>query len=218
MTGPLAAISFIHGPMKRDLQEMAMEAHGLDEAHGSHGPTTDFVQLQQRYRLWCRVLEIHEDGEEQFLFPSIESVAPGTSAAYQEAHQRLAAALADVTVAMDEKDTHQVHRLLHRLERELNDHIDLEEKELLLLADEHIPQSEQAAIVGKMSALVPPDLLQEALAWMLRYQSLEEREGFLRMYQEVATPEDFGAVKAIAQQLLSEGEWSQLTERLPTLR
>ena len=42
---------------------------------------------------------------------------------------------------------------------------------------------------------------------MLRYQSLDEREGFLRMYQEVAPTEAFGAIKGIAQQLLSADEW-----------
>ncbi len=161
MAGPLAAISFIHNPMRRDLKEVATEAHELGAERESEGPTEELIQLQQRYRLWRRVLEVHEDGEEQFLFPALDAAAPGTSEAYREAHKRVATARADVAAALDEGDTHQVHGLLHRLEHELNDHLDQEEQELLPLAEQHLSQPDQAAIAGKMGAHVPSDFFQE---------------------------------------------------------
>ena len=119
-----------------------------------------------------------------------------------------------MAAALEEGDSHQLHGLIHQLERELYAHLDQEEQTLFPLA---IPPADQAAIASKMGAHVPDDFFQEATAWMLRYQSQEEREGFLRMFQEGAPPEAFGAIKAIAKQLLSESEWLQLTQRLPAL-
>ena len=87
MAGPLEAVRYIHSPMRRDLQEMAGHAHHMDEGAPTDETKHHLSELQQRYALWSRIVDVHEDAEEQFLFSALDAAVPGTSAAYQEAHR-----------------------------------------------------------------------------------------------------------------------------------
>ena len=83
MAVPLDAIRAIHNAFRKDLA--AMDAAAYTAARGQAG--LDFVV--NRYQFFNEILVWHATGEEEFVFPALENVAPLVAEAYERDHRGL---------------------------------------------------------------------------------------------------------------------------------
>jgi zinc finger-like protein len=84
MPGSISNIRFIHVPIRNDLRRIERELSAL----ASHD-SVDVGPIADRFAFLERVLSVHEQAEEEFLFPAIEAKAPGTASAYEQAHRSM---------------------------------------------------------------------------------------------------------------------------------
>ena len=215
MEGPAEALWYVHGPLRRDLKQMVGQSHQMDE-HGPTAPEGELAELQQRYGFWCRMMEVQEEAEEQHLFAALTEAAPGSMDAYQSAHREVGSIREKVASALNAGELHATHELIHQLDHHLEAYFD-KEHELVPMTAKHLSEAAQADITAKMAGHMPHELMPKAIGWMLRHQVQSEREGFLRLEQQVAPPQAFIHITGIAKELSSDAEWSELVGRFPEL-
>jgi len=100
MTVPLDAIRAIHNAFRKDMA--AMDASAYEAARGRAGLGLGLVL--DRYFLFNEVLVWHANGEEEFVFPALESVAPLMSEAYERDHRGLDSVFESLHEAVTKSD------------------------------------------------------------------------------------------------------------------
>ncbi len=93
------------------------------------------------------------------------------------------------------------------------------ENDLLVpLTDKEMDPGKQGAMVGKISARIPPPLMERALKWIVGIISPEERADYLGILKRGIPPERFDVMAGWVSEALSEGEWREFLSQMPELK
>ncbi|MFQ5981531.1 MAG: hypothetical protein ACE5OZ_25590 [Candidatus Heimdallarchaeota archaeon] len=81
--------------------------------------------------------------------------------------------------------------------------------------DKATPPPKQGELLGQMISLMPPDLLQKAVKWIVRSNTPEDRADYASLVKMGAPAERFPIMKGWIKEALSEEDWKDLQARIP---
>jgi hypothetical protein len=211
VTVPLDAIRAIHNAFRKDMTEM--DASAYEAARGREG----LGLVIKRYSFFNEILVWHARGEEEFVFPALESVAPLMSEAYERDHRGLDSLFNLLHTAVTESDPLATARATAAFSFHLAIHLDKEEAHLYRIFNERVPLQNQGAIIGKMASKIPQAHFPEAVAWLYPLMGHNDRENMTRIWKQVMPEPAFaGAIRLI--QAALGNDWAELTRRIPELK
>jgi hypothetical protein len=210
MTHPLDAIMAIHNAFRHDMQ--TIDTAALEAARGKTG----LAPTIERFQFFNEILVWHASGEEAFIYPPLENVAPWVAEAYVMDHHGLDAAYEGLNAAFSAKDPLQTARAAAAFKFHLDLHLKKEDAHLYRLFRERIPLPDQGKYVGQMASLIPQPRFPEVIAWMFPLLALEDSENMIRTWQMVMPAPVFTGIKPLIRQAAG-GDWGELTRRIPAL-
>jgi len=210
MTGPIDAVRAIHNAFRQDIA--LIDAAALDAARGKPG----LAKTVERFRFFNKVLEWHAHGEEQAMFPALESVAPSVAEAYEKDHRALDAAFEALSNAVSVHDPVETARATKAFKYFLDVHLYKEDTHLYRIIGERVSLPDQGQAVGVMASTVPQDRFPELVAWMFPLMGHDDRENMTRIWQHVMPPEAFAGAAQLVATAIGD-DWSELTRRIPEL-
>ena len=221
MESPIRSIRYIHKAIQVDTQRFEDEAGRLapDDMDGAG-------DLARRFDFLAGVVKTHEEGEEIGIFPLIDERVYPVSAPYLLDHRTGQLHMREMLEAFERlatmRDMEERTGLLRQVGRQaivLNAavilHIRKEEDLLAPLIEEHFTVEQQGDIVKAVVAHFTPEQQQVVLPWIVKAQTLDDREAFLRGMMAVMPPSVFRMVLSWAQAALAKSEWTELERRLP---
>ncbi|RQW08165.1 hemerythrin domain-containing protein [candidate division KSB1 bacterium] len=222
MSAPMNGFRYIHKAIRHELDALEV----LTDPRTENGP--ELSGLAERLSFLREVVKLHAAGEEEVLYPALDSRVPQVTRSYSLDHQfeessfdTVAATLAGLQSAPQGAKPRELALQLHRqmigLNATLSLHIWKEEEQLLPLLDEHFSVAEQGAMAGQIVGHIPPEMMQPQLPWMLVALTADEREDLLRTVMGTVPPEPFRALGARVKADLPRADWAELTKRLPEL-
>ena len=159
MYEPLAAIEAIHNAFRKHLEEIDQEAYDIAANGGDLDPTIE------RLRLTSEILKYHAEGEEKFVFPAIDKVAPHVSKTYDLDHRELDTMTETLLKIESARTALDVARETAVLRAHMRIHLGKEDAFLYPLLKESITAEEQGPIVGGMAGGVPPERMPAFIDW-----------------------------------------------------
>lgn len=211
MTVPLDAIRAIHNAFRKDMA--AIDASAYEAARGRGG----LGLVLKRYSFFNEVLVWHAGGEEEFVFPALESVASLVAEAYERDHRGLDSLFESLHKAVTESDPLATARATAAFSFHLGIHLDKEEAHLYRIFNERVSLPNQGAIMGKMAQKIPQKRFPEVVGWLYPLIGHNDRENMTRLWQQALPEPAFaGAIKLI--QAAIGNDWAELTRRTPELK
>lgn len=210
MTQPLDSIMVFHNAFRTDIEKIDMAA--LEAARGKTG----LAPTIERYKFLNEILVWHATGEELFIYPPLDRVAPLVAEAYVMDHHGLDAAFDLLDAAVSVHDTLQTARAAAAFKFHLDLHLGKEDAHLYRLYRERISLPEQAMAIGQMSGHIPQERFPEVIAWMFPLLEPNDRETITRIFQMMMPAQVFAGVKPLIHKAIGD-DWVELVQRIPTL-
>jgi hemerythrin-like domain-containing protein len=211
MAVPLDGIRAFHNAFRKDLKAMDAASNAAAQGRGN----LDLVL--KRYKFFNEVLVWHANGEEEYVFPALENVAPLISEAYERDHRGLDSLYSMLDKAVNASDPLAIARATCAFEFHLSIHLNKEEAHLYRIFNERISLPDQAAIIGKLPQKIPQARFPEVVAWLFALIGPDDRENVTRNLQKVLPAPAFaGIIKVI--QVSIGNDWAELTRRIPELK
>ena len=211
MAVPLDAIRSIHNAFRKDMTAIDAAAHSAARGNGN----LDLVL--KRYTFFNEVLVWHASGEEEFVFPALEKVAPLVAEAYERDHRGLDALYDSLHKAVNASDVLAVARATSSFNFFLTFHLNKEEAHLYRIFNERVSMPDQGAIIGKMASKIPQERFPEVVAWLYPLIGNDDRENMTRIWQQALPKPVFATVTRLIQAAI-EDDWIELTRRIPELK
>jgi hypothetical protein len=211
MAVPLDSIRAIHNAFRKDLAAIDSAAYSAARGLGN----LDLVL--KRYTFLNEVLVWHADGEEEYVFPALENVAPLVAEAYERDHRGLDSLFKLLNKAIQTSDTLAIARSTSSFDFFLDHHLDSEEAHLYRIFNERVALPDQGAIVGKMSQKIPPERFPEVVAWLYPLIGPDDQENMVRIMLQVLPKPVFENIAPLIQAAIG-AQWSELTRRIPELK
>jgi hypothetical protein len=178
MTVPLDGIMAIHNAFRKDIASMDMAADAAAHAHGN------LDLLLKRYNFLNEVLVWHANGEEEYVFPALEQVAPLVAEAYVRDHRGLDSLFESLNKVVNGSDLLATARATAAFDFFLNHHLDSEEAHLYRIFNEKVSLPNQGAIMGQMAQKIPQDRFPEVVSWLYPLIGSDDRENITRIWQQ----------------------------------
>jgi hypothetical protein len=211
MPVPLDAIRAIHNAFRSDMS-------GMDKAADSAAHKSGNLDLVlKRYNFFNEVLVWHAVGEEKFVFPAVEKVAPLVSQPYEQDHRGLDSLFERLDKAIKSNDLIEIARTAAAFKFHLDIHLLKEDSHLYRIYNEKIPLPEQGATIGNMAREVPQQRYGEFATWLITFTGLDDRENMTRIWHQNLPPPAFAAISGLIQ-AASGDDWRKLVERIPELK
>ena len=211
MAVPLDAIRAIHNAFRKDMAAIDGAAYTAARGGGGTG------QVIKRYALFNEVLVWHASGEEEAVFPALESVAPLVAEAYERDHRGLDSLFELLHKAVNASDALATARVTAALKFHLDIHLDKEDAHLYRILNERTSLQDQGAIVGRMAQKIPQERSADLVGWLYPLIGPVDRENMTRIWQQVLPEPAFAGTKKLIQAAIGE-EWEELTRRIPELK
>jgi iron-sulfur cluster repair protein YtfE (RIC family) len=209
MAVPLDVIRAFHNAFRKDIKGMDDAARDVVYKKG------DLDLVARRYKLFNEVLIWHALGEEDFVFPVMESVAPMVAEAYERDHRGLDELGEMQEHAINSADPLAVWRVTSNFHYFLDFHLMKEEAHLYRIFNERVALPDQAAAISKIAPR-PPSRSPEVVAWLYPLIGLDDRENMTRIFRSALPEATFRELLHVIQQAIGEG-WADLTSRIPDL-
>jgi hemerythrin-like domain-containing protein len=211
MVVPLDAIRAFHNAFRKDMAEMDAAAHSA--ARGLGKP--DLVL--KRYAFFNEMLSWHASGEEAYVFPAVESVAPLVAEAYERDHRGLDSLSESLTKAVIASDTLAILRATAAFDFHLRMHLNKEEAHLYRIFNERIPLSNHGAIIGNIANKIPGSRHPEVVAWLYPLIGPNDRENMTRIWRQVLPEPQFAETTKAIRAAIGD-DWVELATRVPELK
>jgi len=117
MATPVDAIRVFHNAFRNDLERI--DAAALNAAQGKKGLETTI----DRFRFFNEILVWHAQGEEEAVFPALETVAPLVAEAYVKDHRGLDEAFDELNSSYAARDTLKTARATAAFRFHMNIHL-----------------------------------------------------------------------------------------------
>lgn len=215
---PAQGVRFIHIALCR-------EVHAIEEQAAVADSPTELTALAERLSRFTRFNKSHTDGEEVGLYAELELKAPHVRAAYLHDHQEDNAVALDFQQRIaDAAAANGATRagLLAKMRRQsialtehVLPHVHKEDTLITPLICELFSPPEQGAQIGKMMGAFTPDLLAQAIPWLVGMIDLEDRVAYVSMIQRVMPPERFTVACNWIKSGVPADVWSGITARVP---
>ena len=124
MAVPLDVIRAFHNAFRKDMTAIDAAAHSAARGRGN----LDLVL--ERYTFFNEELVLHAGGEEEYVFPAMEGVAPLVAEAYERDHRGLDSLFESVDKAVNASDTLAIARATAAFSFFLSFHLNKEEAHL----------------------------------------------------------------------------------------
>jgi len=211
MAVPLDAIRAFHNAFRKDIAAIDVAAYSAASGGGGLG------QVTKRCAFFKEILAWHAAGEEDAVFPALETVAPLVAEAYERDHRGLDSLFELLSRAINASDALAAARVTAALKFHLDIHLDKEDAHLYRILNERVTLPDQGAIVGRMARKVPQERFAELVGWLYPLIGLDDRENMTRIWRQVLPEPAFsGATKLI--QTAIGNDWEELTRRIPELK
>ena len=210
MAVPLDAIRAIHNAFRKDLAAIDSAAYNAAQGHGN----LDLVL--KRYTLFGEILDWHAKGEEEYVFPALENVAPLVAEAYLLDHRGLDTLNGSLNEAIKASDNLRIARLTSAFNFFLNHHLDSEEAHLYRIFNERISLPDQGVIAGKMSQRIPQERFPEVVTWLYPLLGPDDRENMARIMRQALPAPVFAGVTRLIHTSIGD-DWAELTHRFPEI-
>jgi len=211
MVVPLDGIRAIHNAFRKDIQ--IMDAAARDDACGNSTPTLLF----KRYKFFNEILVWHAQGEEEFVFPALEKVAPLLAEPYERDHRGLDDLYDRLDRAVNKKNNLEISRATAALDFHLQIHLNKEEAHLYKIFDQRLQLAEQGPITGKMAQKIPPDRFPEVIAWLYPLIGTDDKENMIRIWQQNLPGAMFANFVPMIKTAVGT-DWEKIVERIPELK
>jgi len=173
--------------------------------------------ILKRYRFFNEVLVWHAKGEEEFVFPAVEKIAPLMSKPYEQDHRGLDSLFDWLDKAVGADDSIEIARVTAAFNFHLRIHLDKEETHLYRVFNERVSLPNQGPIIGKMAQKIPQERFPEVVAWLFPLIGPDDRENMTRIWQQALPKQVFTGVARLLKSV-SGDDWPELTRRIPELR
>ncbi|MBI4318486.1 MAG: hemerythrin domain-containing protein [Chloroflexi bacterium] len=222
MESPARGVRFIHGGIRSEAAGIAEAAATLDPHNGDQ-----VARLKDRLAFLRKVAKTHNDNEEAVIYNALDAKRPQLTVPYRLDHQAADSAIAEAEETLlrlhgaeDRSARAELARLLARQTAALSAitalYIGKEEQHLVPLQEQYFTVEEQAANGGRVVGSFGPQLLVQVMVWLLRMQTVDEREDMLRTLT-VMPPAQFAALAGWSKAGLPADEWAELVRRVPQL-
>jgi hypothetical protein len=210
MTGPTDAVLAIHNAFRADIT--LIDAAARESAHGKPGLDATI----ERFRFLNEVLEWHAHGEDEVIFPLMESVAPSVYDTYERDHRALDAVFVELKRAVSLGDPLETARVTKAFKFHLDLHLDKEDTHLYRLIRERVAIPDQGQAIGLMAAHAPQERFPEVVAWMFPLIGHDDRVNMTRSWQMGMPPEGFAMAATLIEQTVGD-DWPALAREIPEL-
>ena len=211
MAVPLDSIRAFHNAFRQDIKAIDAAAHSAARGQGG----LDLVA--KRYTFFNEILVWHAHGEEELVFPALESVAPLVAEPYEQDHRGLDILFDSLQKAVNASDALAIARTTSAFDFFLTFHLNKEETHLYRIFNERISLPDQGAIVGKISQKVPAERFPEVVRWLFPLIGPQDRENMTRIFRQVLPPPAFNGAVQLIKAVIGD-DWAELTRRIPELK
>jgi hypothetical protein len=211
MAVPVDAIRAIHNAFRKDLAAMDSAAYNAAQGPGS------LDLILKRYSLFSEILDWHAKGEEEYVFPALEKVAPLVAEAYLLDHHGLDTLSELLNKEIKALDTLRIARSTSAFNFFLDHHLDSEEAHLYRIFSERLSLPDQGVIVAKMSQRIPQERFPEVVMWLYPLLSPDDRENMARIMQQALPAPVFTGVIRLIHTAIGD-DWAELIRRVPDLK
>ncbi len=221
MAAPMNGFRYIHKAIRHELDALETLARSVD------GDAQRVSTFTQRVDFLREVVELHAAGEDEVMYPALDSRVPQVTRAYALDHQyerkifaeigTTLAQLARAAGASRDESSRQLSQRVTALNATLSLHIWKEEEQLLPLLDAHFSVEEQGAMAGRIVGHIPPEMMRPLMPWMLNALTLDEREDMLRTLMRALPAEAFRGLSAGVKARFSSADWAAIVKRVPEL-
>jgi len=217
---PAQGIRFIHIAICREAREIEAQAHEAESPE-------ELAALGQRVTRFATYNKHHTDGEEDGMYAELEQKAPHVRGAYLHDHREDNELFADVAqriAAASDADGATRPGLIRALRRQtialtehVLPHVHKEDTLITPLVIELFTPAEQGAQIGKMMARFPPDVLAQAVPWLIAKIDADDRVAYVSMIQRIMPPDRFAVTCGWIRGGVASGVWSDICARVPGL-
>ena len=202
---------------------------GLEHASGGtdYGNDQQVGALTGQFQGLNGLLGFHIQDEDETIFPILDQRAKHMVPNYNADHvgdrehlnklNGLIMGLPKTPAAQRAAVGKQVYREAVALHAMGGLHMDKEEKLLYPLFNEHTSDDEQWAILKKVYAKIPLQMIPMAAPGLMGLLNQEEREEELRSFMKAMPPASFKVLVEHAPKGMSPAEWQELRGRIPEL-
>jgi len=207
----------VHKGLRRGLLSLALHIGQVDWTDGG-----EVITLGAEFATMLRFLRDHAANEDEIQFPLLEERSPGSTRREKVDHQLLEAELDQLEAEWGkvvetpdrEGPGYEFYLAFNRFLSGYLAHMDREERDITwdfykLFSDEEIKTGFQ-----KIIARTPPQDMVMMLGYMIPAMNSSERFTFLSNLRQASTPEVFGKVRALAQEVLPTKDWENLSAKL----
>lgn len=213
---------YIHDAILREVRGFEEEAKELNR-----DSVEDVGAFAERMAWFHEMVKVHEHAEEEVLFPALDARFRFVAESYAFDHDdsdvhvfrdidRALAALRRDGNGSRKDDARLLWRQAVALHEHMRLHISKENELLLPKVESEFDVSEQARLAGAMAGMFEPELMAEAVAWMYRGQTNQDREGMVRFLMNLLPPEPLSALTGRLE-ALDPAAWSGIRRRIPEL-
>jgi hypothetical protein len=210
MSVPLDAIRAIHNALRKDNAAIATSAYSAARGRGG----MDVVL--NRYTFLNEVLVWHADGEEEFVFPAMERVAPLVAEAYERDHHGIDSLFDLFKKAIATTDALAIARAAAVFDFHVSFHMTKEEEHLYRIFNERVPLPEQGEIMGKMAQKIPRERFAEFVTWLYPLLGVDDRENMVRIMRQALPAPMFSRATQLIKTAIGP-EWQEITRRIPDI-
>jgi hypothetical protein len=210
MIEPVDGIVAIHNAFRSDMA--SIDDAALKSAQGKTG----LEAIIERFRFFNEVLVWHAHGEEQAVFPVLETVAPSVAEAYERDHRGLDAAYDALNDAVPAHDPLATARATAAFKFHLDLHLGKEDAHMYRIFKERVSLSDRSTAVGIMASKVPQNRSPDFFAWLFPLLGDNDRKNMILVLQALMPPPVFAQVKPIIQKTIGK-DWTEIIKQIPTL-
>jgi hypothetical protein len=210
MAGPIDAVRALHNAFRHDIA--LIDTAALESARGKPGLDVTI----ERFRFLNEVLGWHALGEDAYMAPLVEAVAPAVYETYERDHRALDLVFDELCGAVSAKNPLATARATRVFKFHLDLHLDKEDAHMYRLISDRVPLSDQGEALGRMGSHMPPDRFPEFVAWMFPLVDTDDRVNMIRGWQMGMSPEGLKAVAKLVEPTVGD-DWPRLTQHIPEL-
>lgn len=211
MVAPLDVYPVIHNGFRRDLTEIDEAVYKVARHGGDLSPLID------RLYLVSQILDRHAQGEDEYIFPALDRVAPLLAPMFVDDHKEMdimTDGLGKVVNAPDELAAARASAVLHS---HVQIHLAKEEAYVFPVLGQRLDPEEQALIVGQAGSKTPRQLVPQFVNWLFPLVNQQDRVTMTAHWKASMPEEVFLGVRSLIKGTLTSDDWSEVKRRVPGL-
>ncbi|MHA2049946.1 MAG: hemerythrin domain-containing protein [Promethearchaeota archaeon] len=218
----------VYGPVHKGLRFFMTELmYELGKSDVNN--VSELTSLEEKLQYLWDILKVHAEGEEEFIFPHLESEDKALHMKLKQAHEKFHKQAEIFSndfrniLGTDSEDTKKLELMSKFIKRyntflfEYFSHLQDEELEANPVLWKILGDEELMVVISKISSKPTPELRQYFLPYLLKATNHPERVGVLMGMKKDMSESAFNGILNIARTSLVESNWQKLKQTLDTL-